>query len=75
MLAANTIASTAPKVLLTRCGVRVVVDPYVEEMDPALVFAVVAADIGLCAMGLDYHGDSVQLSMTRVEDVTCHRDG
>lgn len=51
---------------------RGVVHPDIQDEQAAFILTVVASHVGQRPVGLDHDGDSVQLRVTRVKDVTRH---
>ena len=72
VLGAHPEPRTSPDILLPgeRLGRRLVY-AGVQQVQALLILAVEAADIGARPVGLDHHGDAVQLVMPRMEDVAC----
>jgi len=74
MLGADTEATNLLEKLVPGSATRIVMYSDVQEMNSALIFAVVTPDVCQGAACLKDDGYAVQLRMSRMEDVTCHGD-
>jgi hypothetical protein len=48
------------------------VDAHVENVYALVIFGVESAHVGPWSIGLDHHGDPVELGMAGMEDMSCH---
>jgi hypothetical protein len=73
VLRAHAKLRASPDIVLPgRSASRRLVHPCVQQMQPLLILAVEAANVGARPVGLDHHGDAVQLVVPRMEDVARH---